>query len=154
MASAAELELGDARVEFMADYVLKTLRIKGDKWMKMYSLEENKMMFMDFFEKADNMVFIIQSAGGGALSVAYDWPTTLRNKAVYFVRKGKELISKDANLRNVLYYGDLSYAPLEQLSAFVDEVSCSILIMHMHHNFDLKLKFLLSYLDFGSTTDQ
>lgn len=121
--AAAELELGDARVEFMADYVLKTLRLKGDKWTKMYNLEENKMMFMDFFEKADHMVMIIQAAGGGALSVTYDWPTTLRNKACYFVRKGKDLIAKDANLRNAFYYGDLSYAPLEQLSAFVDEVS-------------------------------
>lgn len=122
MSSAAELELGDARVEFMADYVLKTLRIKGDKWTKMYGQEENKMMFMDFFEKSDNMVMIIQAAGGGALSVSYDWPSSLRNKAIYFVRKGKDLITKDANLRNVLYYGDLSYSPLEQLSAFVDEV--------------------------------
>lgn len=128
MASAAELELGDARVEFIADYVLKTLRLKGDKFSKLYNVEENKMMFMDFFEKSDNMVMVIQAAGGGALSVAYDWPTNLRNKACYFVRKGKDLITKDANLRNVLYYGDLSYAPLEQLSAFVDEVQFSSLL--------------------------
>lgn len=126
MASAAELELGDARVEFMADYVLKTLRLKGDKFTKMYNVEENKMMFMEFFEKADHMVMIIQAAGGGALNVSYDWPTNLRNKACYFVRKAKDLITKDANLRNVFYYGDLSYAPLEQLSAFVDEVSCQL----------------------------
>ena len=111
--AAAELELGDARVEFMADYVLKTLRLKGDKWTKMYNLEENKMMFMDFFEKADHMVMIIQAAGGGALSVTYAWPTTLRNKACYFVRTGKALIAQDANLRNAFYYGDVSYAPLE-----------------------------------------
>lgn len=127
MASAAELELGDARVEFMADYVLKTMRIKGDKWMKMYNVDENKMMFMEFFEKADHMVMVIQAVGGGGIQVQYDWPTNLRNKACYFVRKGKDLITKDANLRNVLYYGDLSYAPLEQLSAFVDEV-CSLLL--------------------------
>lgn len=120
---AADLGLEDARVVFMADYVLKTLRLKGDKWSKMYSLEENQLMFMDFFEKADNTVMIIQAAGGGALSVSYDWPTNLRNKACYFVRKGKDLITKDADLRNAFYYGDLSYAPLEQLSAFVDEVS-------------------------------
>lgn len=119
---AAELDIGDARVEFMANFVLKSLRIKGDKWTKMYGVEENKMMFMEFFEKADHLVLIVQAAGGGALSVTYDWPTSLRNKAVYFVRKTKEVIQKDANLRNVLYYGDLSYAPLEQLSAFVDEV--------------------------------
>lgn len=124
---ASELGLEDARVEFMADYVLKALRLKGDKFTKMYNVEENKMLFMDYFEKADNPVMIIQAAGGGSLTVTYDWPTNLRNKACYFVRKGKDLITKDADLRNVLYYGDLSYAPLEQLSAFVDEVTNYIL---------------------------
>lgn len=135
MASAAELELGDARVEFMADYVLKTLRLKGDKFTKMYNVEENKMMFMEFFEKADDMVMIIQAVGGAVLNVSYGWPTILRNKACYFVRKGKDSIAKDANLRDCFYYGDISNAPLEQLSAFVEGVRCQFYVcMYIHVN--------------------
>ena len=120
---ADDLELEDARVEFIADYVLKALRLKGDKWTKMYCLEENQLMIMDFFEKADNMVLVIQVGSGGALVPSYEWPSNSRSKACYFVRKNKDLISKDLDLRTVLYYGDLSYAPLEQLSTFVDSVS-------------------------------
>lgn len=123
MSVAADLGIEDARVAFIADYVLKSLRLKGDKWSKMYSLEENQLVFTQFFEKSDNTVLIVQANSGGAISVSYDWPTNLKNKACYFVRKAKDVITKDVDLRNVLYYGDLSYAPLEQLSAFVDEVS-------------------------------
>lgn len=122
MSLAADLELNDTRIEFVADYVLKTIRLKPDKWSKMYSLEENKQMIVDFFEKSDHMALLIQSSAAGALSVSWSWPTQMKSKACYFVKRNKEAIAKDATLRNVLMYGDLSAMPMEQLSAFVDEV--------------------------------
>ena len=51
MSLAAELELNDKRSEFIADYVLKTLKLKGDKFTKLYNVEENKQKFLDFYEK-------------------------------------------------------------------------------------------------------
>jgi dynein heavy chain len=122
MSVAAELELGDTRVEFMADYVLKTLKFKGDKWTKMYSLDENKQMFFDFFEKQELSNFVICSTPSGGLTVQFDWPTSLKSKGCYFIKKGKDPVTKDHPLRNTVLYGDLSYSPMEQLSAFVDEV--------------------------------
>ena len=120
---ASDLDINDKRVEFVADYVLKTMKLKGDKWTKMYSLEENKQMFLEFFDKSDHSNLIVTVSSAGALSVGYEWPATLRNqKACYFVKKSKENIQKDSPLRNSLIYGDLSYSPMDQLSAFVDEV--------------------------------
>jgi len=121
---AADLDLEDARVEFIAGYVLRSLKIRGDKFTKMYSVEENKLVIMDFFEKADNMVMILQ-VGAGALAVSYGWPESLKSKACYFRRKGKDLIGKEADMKEVLYYGDLSPSPLDQLSSFVEGVSFS-----------------------------
>ena len=123
MTSVADLELNDKRTEFIAEYVLKTLRVKGDKFTKMYGLEENKQLFMDFFEKPEILQFIVSANPAGGLSVSTQWPDKLKTKACYFVKKAKEAINKDTPMRNSLLYGDLSYSPVDQLSAFVDEVS-------------------------------
>ena len=117
-----DLELEDSRVEFIADYVLKTMKLKPDKWTKLYEVEQNKQMFFDFFEKTDELKLLIAANAGGLLSVSLDWPSQMRNKACYFVKKTKEVISKDTKLRNVVLYGDLSQTPIDQLSAFVEEV--------------------------------
>jgi len=82
MSLAAELEIGDARVEFVADYVLKTLRIRPDKWSKMYSVDENKQMCTDFFDKSDAQSLILSLNAGGGLSVSNEWPTQFKQKAV------------------------------------------------------------------------
>jgi len=46
-----DLEINDPRVEFLADYVLKTMKLRADRWLKMYSVEENKQLCLDFFDK-------------------------------------------------------------------------------------------------------
>ena len=123
MSIAAELELGDKRIEFIADYVLKTLKMKPDRFTKMYGLDENRQVFTDFFEKAESTHLLIFQVPGGGLAVGSDWPQAIKSKACYFVKKTKDPIPKDAVFRNYVLYGDLSYTPIEQLSAFVEEVS-------------------------------
>jgi len=41
---------------------------------------------------------------------------------VYFIKKVREQIPKDATVKNYILYGDVSYSPIDQLSAFIDEV--------------------------------
>lgn len=125
MSLAADLDINDARVEFMADYVLKTLKLKPDKFSKLYNVDENKAMFTEFFEKVERQNFLISATSAGALSLSFDWPLSLKAKCVYFVKRGKEAIQKDTNIRSAILYGDMSNFPVDQLSSFVDEVSVS-----------------------------
>jgi dynein heavy chain len=46
-----ELEIGDPRVEFLADYVIRTMKLRPERWQRMYAIEENKQICLDFFEK-------------------------------------------------------------------------------------------------------
>ncbi|GAB1599188.1 dynein beta chain, ciliary [Argonauta hians] len=131
---ASELtELTDPRVFFVADYVLKTFGLKGEKWTKMYCVEENKIMLNEFFEKTEvsTVVFILNS--GGSLQMLQSWPEAPSGKSCYFVRRNKEPIAKEAALRTTLLYGDLSYSPLEHLSVFVDEILVPILTNEKNH---------------------
>lgn len=119
---ADDLEISDSRVAFIAVYLLKTLKLKSDKWTKMYAIEDNKIMVHEFLDKNEQhlLVFILNSSG--TLQVQHTYPNSLKNKACYFAKKGRDAVSKDVNIKDALIYGDLSYSPLDQLSAILDEV--------------------------------
>ena len=121
---AADLDIEDIRVAFVADYALKTMKLKGDKWTKMYSIEENSVILAEFFEKPETTTLILYLNPAGLLVVSTEWPTNLKQKACYFVKRGKDAIPKDASVRNALLYGDISASPIDQLAAFVDQVAC------------------------------
>lgn len=115
----------DKRFEFISEYVLQTLKLKNDKWQKCIGIEENKALMLEFFDKSDNPVLVISSSAAGALTPTYEFPTSSKAKAVYFIRKSRETISPDG-IKQQLLYGDISYAPLDQLSSLVDEVTSNI----------------------------
>ncbi|CAC5422117.1 DNAH [Mytilus coruscus] len=130
--SVKDLGINDVRIEFQAEYAVKSLNIKPEKISKLFSLEETKQLFIDFFDKADNRILVIAQPTG-ALNALVEFPGKPKGKACFFVKKNKESIGKDSNLRNNLLYGDLSYSPLEQLSAFVDEVLFPLLSNERNH---------------------
>jgi dynein heavy chain len=119
---ADELEIGDSRIEFMAMYLLKTLKLKNDKWMKMYAIEENKIIIQDFLDKAELNILVFSLNATQTLLVSYNYPNQIKSKACYFAKKSKDVVAKEASIKDVLIYGDLSYSPLDQLSAILDEV--------------------------------
>lgn len=115
-------EIGDSRIEFMASFVLKSFKIKLDKWMKMYVIEENKTMIFEFAEKNEQNLLVFYMSLSGAMIVAFEYPTQIKTKACYFAKKNKESLGKES-LKDSLVYGDLSYSPVDQLSAMLDEVN-------------------------------
>lgn len=140
----------DKRFEFVSEYVLQTLKLKNDKWQKCIGVEENKVLMLEFFDKTDTPVLVISSNTAGALTPTYEFPTSNKAKAVYFIRKSKETISPDG-IKQQLLYGDISYAPLDQLSSLVDEVST---IFHYDINFIDSIRFLFGYNSTRQVTKQ
>ena len=43
----------DPRLDFMLDLLTKSLKIKPDRWFKLYAVDENRIMITEFFEKAE-----------------------------------------------------------------------------------------------------
>ena len=113
---------GDKRYAFISEYVLKTLKLKPDKWQKCVGVEDNKIMMQEFFDKSDNMILVISSNAAGLLTPSNTFPVTGKTKAVYFIKRGAFTITPDT-IQSQLMFGDLSYAPLDQMSSLVDDVS-------------------------------
>ena len=61
--------------------------MKADKWTKMLSQDEFAMMLNDFLEKGDCRVLLISLTSAGQLLPTNKFPSALKNKAVYFVKK-------------------------------------------------------------------
>lgn len=116
------MEFNDVRFEFISEYTLKSMKLKADKWAKLQGNDEYRQTILDFFEKQEYNILIIFQNNAGQLQPSFDFPTSMKAKAVYFSKKEKGMnVGKD-NFKTALTYGDLSYSPLEQLSALVDEV--------------------------------
>ena len=122
------MEFSDPRFDFLSDYVLKSMKLKNDKWAKLQGNEEYRQQIINFFEKPDLHLLVIMQNSAGQLQPLYDFPLALKTKAVYIAKKEKAVnIGKD-NVKTALAFGDLSYAPPEQLFALVEEVCCVFLV--------------------------
>ncbi|XP_041939413.1 dynein heavy chain 9, axonemal [Alosa sapidissima] len=123
----------DKRYDFIEDYVLKTLKLKGDRWQKCISVEEQKQVVQDFLDKSETTTLVVSLNAAGQLAPSVSFPATAKNKAVYFVKRKKSALTVDT-MKSNLFYGDLSYVPLEQFSALVEEVVVPVLSNSRNHN--------------------
>lgn len=127
------MELNDVRFEFISEYTLKSMKLKADKWAKLQGNDEYRQTILEFLEKPENNILIIYQNTAGQLQPSFDFPASIKAKAVYFSKKEKGMnVGKD-NFKTALIYGDLSYSPLEQLSALVDEILVPLLSNSHNH---------------------
>lgn len=118
----------DRRLDFIADYVLRTLKVKQDKWQKCVSSEDNRQVLQEFLDRAERRTLVVSVTAAGLLQPAAAFTAAGRHKAVYFVKRTGAALSPQS-MKEGLVYGDLSYAPLEQFSALVEEVSTVLMIV-------------------------
>ena len=125
------MEFNDVRFDFLSEYVLKTMKLKPDKWAKLTGNDEYRQWVIDFFEKPEHNILIIMQNNAGQLQPSFDFPTSTKSKSVYFLKREKGMnVGKD-NYKTALTYGDLSYSPLDHLSALVDEVCMQTVLYNL-----------------------
>ena len=73
---------------------------------------------------------VISQNFSGHLVAHTDWPTHLKNKGVYFVKREKEPLPK-TDFLSFLTCGDIHPNALDHFCAWVEEVSLSSKIMTM-----------------------
>lgn len=70
MASALE-NVPDTRLDFLGNFVQKTLKLKPEKWGRLLATEEYKAVVLDFLDKPDVIVLIILQVGFILLFLVY-----------------------------------------------------------------------------------
>lgn len=129
----------DIRIDFLGNYVQKTLKLKPEKWTRMLATEENKAVIKKFLERPHPVVLIVVLTQTAQLIATNGFPLPqLKNKGenfynslslsfylkivgVYFIKKNPMPVSKDKPSETIIL-GDLSSKIIDQLASFVDEV--------------------------------
>lgn len=112
----------DARFDFLANYTLKSLRLKPEKWSKLISNEENCAIVTKFLDDKNEKVLAVSLSVTLQLVPYLGFPATVKSKGVYFVRRLKQ-IATDDNMALIFAWGDLAPRISEQLGALIDTVS-------------------------------
>ncbi|CAH0400414.1 unnamed protein product [Chilo suppressalis] len=116
----ADKEDVDTRLEFMSEYILKSLKIKLDKWTKFITGDERHILFRYFdFPKYEIIVFRMNTAG--LLTCSTTFPPISRGKMIYFLRNSPDKITQ-TNFRKVTTIGEMSGNVLMDISVMADEV--------------------------------
>uniref|UniRef100_A0A4W6G4C0 Dynein axonemal heavy chain 17 n=1 Tax=Lates calcarifer TaxID=8187 RepID=A0A4W6G4C0_LATCA len=92
----------DKRLDFIADYVLRTLKLKQDKWQKCVSSEENRQVLHEFLDKPEPRTLVVSVTAAGLLQAAAAFTAGSKNKAVYFVKQSKAALSADSMRENLV----------------------------------------------------
>ncbi len=60
-----ELDIADLRIYFIADYIIKSLRLRSERWTKMIQIEDQNRTILEFCEKPQPtlLVFHVNPAG-------------------------------------------------------------------------------------------
>ncbi|XP_054276549.1 dynein beta chain, ciliary [Macrosteles quadrilineatus] len=122
----------DTRLDFLGNFVQKTLKLKPEKWARLLATEELKVVVMEFLDKPETIVLIILQNAAAQLIPSTTFPVNLKSKAAYFIKKSKLVVPKE-NLSEVLILGDLATKPIEQLAVLVDEIFVPLLSNPSNH---------------------
>lgn len=119
----------DQRIEFLANVVNSTWRLKPDKWQKMYSLEDSSKLFSKLFDKMElNQIFIALTTSG-SLQLMTTFPETMKSivKIFYFIKRNPSepifIDSKLSEIKSSFKYGEISPNSFGHLSVLLNEVS-------------------------------
>lgn len=129
----------DSRLDLICDYVLKTLKVKQDKWEKLLSSEDNRQVLQDFLDRVENRILVVSVTAAGLLQPSPAF-TASRNKSVYFLKRSG--LSPDS-MKERLVYGELCSAALDQFSVVVQEVRSSKKFGGWANNLDVGLAYLV-----------
>ena len=117
----------DNRWEFLQAFALRSMNLKNDKWSKMLSVEDNRLLLSQFLDGKDVKRVIITLPATGALTPQTNFPKGGKNKSVYFIKRLPNEPVKKEKLGEQLLFGDISAQPLEQLANLVEEVVAPVL---------------------------
>lgn len=123
----------DPRFEFMGSYVIKTLKLKPEKWIRVQTFEEHKAIIKEFLDKPLPSVLVILLTPSAQLVPTTVFPLTqLKTKGVYFIKKLPQEVPRE-KCEHWLILGDLATRTIDQLSSLVDEVFVPLLSNPNNH---------------------
>ncbi|XP_057895061.1 dynein axonemal heavy chain 17 [Melospiza georgiana] len=117
----------DERLVLLENLATALLRVRPDKWAKFAASEETSVLLDKFFKQPELLELVLALTPAGQLQPTTSFPSALKGKAFYCVKKKEENITKE-NCRSALLVGDVGASPVEQLITVLLEVVTPLLL--------------------------
>ncbi|KAL4716976.1 hypothetical protein ACJJTC_012787 [Scirpophaga incertulas] len=100
----------DPRLDFIGTYIVKSLKLKPEKWLRVLTIEEHQATLADFTDKPLPVLLVVVLTHSMQLQPVTTFPCYLKNKGAYFIKKKPDSIPKE-NCAEMLIFGkiDLIY---------------------------------------------
>ncbi|XP_057668614.1 dynein beta chain, ciliary [Diorhabda carinulata] len=123
----------DNRLDFLGNFVQKTLKLKPEKWSRMMNTEDHKAVVKKFLERPQPVLLIIVLTQTAQLVASSGFPLAqFKNKGVFFIKKAPVPVCKIKPSETVIP-GDLSPKIIDQLASLVDEILVPLLSNPQNH---------------------
>ena len=119
-------EGADPRTDWISDRVCSSMKLKTEKWKKMFGTEENTKAIVEFLDNPETKRVIFFLNGKEDLAATNSFPSGLKKKSVYFIKHSETAVSLET--MKELSYGDIGPQPLENLQILLDEVYAPLLL--------------------------
>ncbi|XP_041975803.1 dynein beta chain, ciliary [Aricia agestis] len=133
MEAASTSSAQDPRFEFIGSYVVKSLKLKPEKWLRLLSVEEHRSTLRDFVDKPRPTLLVVTLTHTAQLLPVVSFPCCLKNKAVYFVKKRPDVVPRES-CADMVIFGDLAPRLIDELASLVDEVLVPLLSNPLNHD--------------------
>lgn len=89
-------EKEDPCAAFVGSYVIKTMRLKDEKWQKLMGNEEFKVIVMEWVKRANVRRLIVTLNNAGALIPTHFFPAAGKGKRCFFVKVNETVLDIDS----------------------------------------------------------
>uniref|UniRef100_A0A8C9XQ20 Dynein axonemal heavy chain 17 n=1 Tax=Sander lucioperca TaxID=283035 RepID=A0A8C9XQ20_SANLU len=124
----------DSRLDFIADYVLRTLRLNQDKWQQCVSSGDNRQLLQDFLDRAERRSLVVWVSAAGLLQPTAGFPPAGSGTRAVYLLKQRGAALQPQRMQEQLLCGDMSPAALDHFSALVQEVVAPLLSNSRNHS--------------------
>ncbi|XP_034646147.1 dynein heavy chain 9, axonemal-like [Trachemys scripta elegans] len=126
----------DPRVRLLGERVLRSLRLKPERWERCVGSPEAQPLLRGFLEGAAGQppLLVVTLSPAGQLALSTQLPASPgRSKALFFLRRGPGPLSAPPGPGELLY-GDLPASSLEHFATLVEEVVAPVLANQKNHH--------------------
>ncbi|GAB0093903.1 hypothetical protein DMENIID0001_090950 [Sergentomyia squamirostris] len=115
-------EDGEEIIHFLSSYLIKTLRLKIDKWHKLMTTDDTRTVVIQWLSKPNERLLLITVNQLGYFQPMLKISPTIKSKTCYFIRKTVPCSLTNENYRDNIIFGDTSSRSIEDLAVLVEEV--------------------------------
>ncbi len=110
-----ENDIADIRFAFIEKYLVSSINLKNDNWVKFLGAESGQKALLQFFDGPRLQILFFSLSTAGALNAQSTFPSSSKSKCCFFVKTSDDPVPREGKLSDYATFGDI---PVEMMASF------------------------------------